>query len=149
MKCRKVRSSQQVCYAHSAVKVEQYAASLTASTHPALKRRLLRMIGSFPGRHSGLQGRSVKKHRCYGSRSMGVSYLSVDFWWGDVSLLPTYPSFLTGTQNESARKRLFFSSPSLQRVCVCVCLRGQTGVIPPLADIPSLSPSRRCVQPYY
>lgn len=76
---------------------------------------------------------------------MGISYFSVDFWWGDVSLLPTYPGFLTGTQMNQLERDFSFLSLSPG----CVCLRGQTGVIPPLADIPSLSPSRRCVQPYY
>lgn len=69
--------------------------------------------------------------------------------WG-VSPLSTLPALLTAIQmNQSGRDSCFFPSLPLPSVCVCVCLRGQTGVIPPLACIPSLSPSRPCVQSCY
>lgn len=77
-----------------------------------------------------------------------VAFLLISAVRGGVSLLPTFPAFLTAIQMNEP-ERFFFLCLSLACVCMCVHLRGQTGVIPPLACIPSLSPSRPCTQPYY
>lgn len=89
---------------------------------PGAQVRLLRVIGSFPGRVWGLQGRSIKKHRHGGSRSMGISCFSVDFGIeGWCQPTPNFSSLSDCHPNEAARKRFFFS-PCLFPVYACVCV---------------------------
>lgn len=137
---------------HSLIKDEQYAASLPPP--PALKSRLLRVIGSLPGRVWALRGRSITKHRRRGSGSMGISCFSVDLgseggWGGGCQPTLNFTSPSDRHPNEPVGKGFLFFSLSASPQRVCVCLRGQTGVIPPLACIPSLSPSHPCVQSCY